>query len=232
MRDICAALAILLSIAAPAVAQEDVKVLPPTPNVRPILLLSHEPVLRLGADDVVARLMQFDRNNDFKIEIDELPERMQTLVVRGDRSDDLKLDIAEIRRLTGLRTGAFGFGESPRGSYGFGDISGTLSSRVHILNSIDDLRLAPQKAEEAKRIALAQADDVESTAGADAVRPLTDERRATLIARLSSVLTEEERDNLNAALARRPLVKVTGLGLDVVTGNLKTNGIAIDPAVR
>lgn len=232
MRYSCAALAILLWSTATAAAQEAVRALPPAPNVRPILTLSHEPTPRLvSADDVVARLMQFDRNNDFKIEIDELPERMQTLVVRGDRSDDLKLDIAEIRRLTGLRTEAFGFSESPRGIYGFGDTSGTLSSRVHILNSIDDLRLAPQTAEEAKRIALAQSDDFERLAPADG-RPLTDERRAVLIDRLSGVLTEEERDNLNAALARRPLVKATGLGLDVLTGNVQATGLAIDPAVR
>ena len=33
---------------------------------------------RMSADDVVARLMRFDRNKDFKIAIDELPERMQS----------------------------------------------------------------------------------------------------------------------------------------------------------
>ena len=103
MRYSCAALAILLWSTATAAAQEAVRALPPAPNVRPILTLSHEPTPRLvSADDVVARLMQFDRNNDFKIEIDELPERMQTLVVRGDRSDDLKLDIAEIRPISVL----------------------------------------------------------------------------------------------------------------------------------
>jgi len=233
MRYSCAALAILLLSTATAAAQDDVRALPTTPNVRSILSLSHQPESRrLGADDVVARLMRFDRNNDFKIEIDELPERMQTLVVRGDRSDDLKLDIAEIRRMTHIGPEVPVLFHSPQfGSYGFGDVFG-LSSRTHIENSIDDLRLAPQTALEAKRISLAQADEFDRLAPGFGRQPLTDERRATLIARLSSVLTEEERDNLNAALARRPLVKATGLGLDVLTGNAQTNGLTVDPAVR
>ena len=161
----------------------------------------------MSPDDVVARLMQFDRNNDFKIAIDELPERMQTLVVRGDKSDDLMLDAREIRRMTTVGPDMPVLFNSPQfGSYGFGDIFG-LSSRTHIENSIDDLRLAPHAAAEAKRIALAQVDEYERTAKAGTEHRLTDERRAALVDRLSGVLTDEERDNLNAALARRPLVK-------------------------
>jgi hypothetical protein len=160
-----------------------------------------------SVDDVVARMMQFDRNSDFKLAIDELPERMKVLVVRGDRSEDLMLDIGEIRRLTGLRPQVFFPSDTQRVAiYGFGDVFGTLSSRTHIENSIDDLRLAPQTADEAKRIAFAQVEEFERSAGSDGGR-LTDERRARLIARLGDVLTEEERDDLNAALARRPLVK-------------------------
>lgn len=176
---------------------------------------------RMSADDVVARLMRFDRNKDFKIAIDELPERMQTLVVRGDRSDDLMLDVREIRGMTQIGPEVPILFPSPQfGSYGFGDL-GTLSSRTHIENSIEDLRLAPQTAEEAKRIALAPVDELEPQARAAAGQPLTDERRASLIARLGSVLSEEERDNLNAALARRPLIKRQGLTALIKTVNVQ-----------
>jgi hypothetical protein len=53
-------------------------------------------------------------------------------------------------------------------------------------------------------------------------QPLTDERRAGLIARLGSVLSEEERDNLNAALARRPLIKRTGISPAQLLPTLRT----------
>jgi len=196
MRYGCATLVMLFSFAVMASAQ----------NVSAPPIAPKEPA-RMTPDDVVARLMQFDRNSDFRIAIDELPERMQTLVVRGDKSDDLMLDAREIRRMTTVGPEMPVLFNSPQfGSYGFGDIFG-LSSRTHIENSIDDLRLAPQAAADAKRIALAQVDEYERTAAGNTEQRLTDERRAALIDRLSSVLTNEERDNLNAALARRPLVK-------------------------
>ena len=215
MRYSCAALVLLLSLAATAAAQEQNR-------------------SRVSADDVVGRLMQFDRNNDLKIAIDELPERMQTLVVRGDKSDDLLLDRSEIRRMTAIGPEMPVLFRSPQfGGYGFGDAFG-LFSRVHIENSIEDLRLAPEAAEEAKRLALAQVEDFERTARPDAGKQLNDERRAVLIARLSSVLTEEERGNLNAALARRPLVRQTGLSqsLDLLKRDVQANGPTSSPAVR
>lgn len=203
MRYLCAAVFVLM-LSAPASAQG-------VPSGAP----------RMNADDVVARLMRFDRNKDFKISIDELPDRMQTLVVRGDKSDDLMLDAREIRGMTQIGPEMPVLFPSPQfGIYGFGDL-GTLSSRTHIENSIEDLRLAPQRAEEAKRIALAQADELEPAARAVAGQPLTDERRAGLIARLGSVLSEEERDNLNAALARRPLIKHPGLTALIKTVNVQ-----------
>jgi hypothetical protein len=200
MRYGCATLAMLFSFVLTASAQ----------NVSAPPIAPKEPA-RMTPDDVVARLMQFDRNNDFKIAIDELPDRMQTLVVRGDQSDDLMLDAKEIRRMTAVGPEMpVLFKSSQFAIYGFLD-TGTLSTRTHIENSIDDLRLAPQAAQEAKRVALALADDFERTSPTSVGQRLTDERRALLLTRLSSLLTEEERDNLNAALTRRPLVKRTGL---------------------
>lgn len=166
--------------------------------------------VRMTADDVIARLMQFDRNRDLKLAIDELPERLQVLVVRGDRTDDLMLDAREIRGLTLAGPQPTILFRSPQpGIYGFGDAFGTLSSRTHIENSIDDLRLASPAASEAKRVASEFADVMEGAAHAEPgkVPQLDDARRAELVARLRGLLTEEEADNLRAALARRPLVK-------------------------
>ena len=83
---------------------------------------------------------------------------------------DGALDAAEIRSLA----------ESPQfvqtafrnlqvGGYGFGD-TGALSTRTHIENTIEDLRLAPQANQEAKRIGAAFADELEGTALANLKR--------------------------------------------------------------
>jgi len=236
---------------------------------------------RLSADDVLARLMTFDRDRDGRVATGELSERMQGLVVRGDRSGDGALDEPEIRLLATAQQ--FSVRSLQGGGYGFGDT--TFSSRTHIENSIDDLRLAPNARAEAKRIALAFVDEFEAAASANlrkALAPVITERqlvqleaslkragipvvmtttrpnaaapipaaptsaaaktvvrerllqaeqlkvvaaaadafraeqqfdethRIQLVARLSSVLTAEESDNLNAALARRPLIKKSG----------------------
>ena len=193
-----AVLVMLMSSAAPSSAQRLTD-----------LLATPKGAARVSADDIVARLMQFDRNHDFKLAIDELPERMQTLVVRGDKSDDLMLDAREIRRMTEIGPAMPVLFSSPTfGSYGFGD-TGTLSSRTHIENTIEDLRLEPDANEAAKRIAAAFADELDA---ADLGRlpgdiGLDEARRAVLADRLSSLLTDEENQNFRAALARRPLVK-------------------------
>src|SRR5262249_8203431 len=46
----------------------------------------------LSADQVVERIMSFDKNKDGKITKDELPERMQFLIERGDANKDGALD--------------------------------------------------------------------------------------------------------------------------------------------
>jgi hypothetical protein len=103
------------------------------------------PVARVATkatpDLVVARLMSFDRNADGRLVADELPERMQNLVARGDSSHDGALDGAEIRRLAlspepvqnGLHGGGWAIGE------GFG-----IDTSRHIDGALDDLRLAAE----------------------------------------------------------------------------------------
>lgn len=282
MRYTCAALLMLVSAASVASAQvplepavERVSELPTVRTIASVNQLVSQS--QMSADHVLARLMSFDSNRDGRVATSELLERMQDLVARGDKSGDGALDESEIRLLATakqLQVRSFG-------GYGFGDTTG-LSSRHHIENSIDDLRLAPSARQEAKRIALAFFDEFQAEAAANLRKTLApiipehllaeleaaltrlngvplvtqmnangarvisvapsritqeslsseqlgavrvaadtfraeqqfdDARRSQLVTRLSGLLTEEERDNLGAALARRPLVKGPGSAL-------------------
>ena len=288
MRSGCVVLLMLVASVATFSAQEPFNVLPirqePLPTIRTFGTIAQaaNQDARLGAEAVVARLMSFDRNRDGKVVADELAERMEGLVARGDRNADGALDAGEIRTLS----------ESPQfvqtafrnlsGGYGFGDSVGQ-TSRTHIENSIDDLRLAPQVQADAKRIGVAFAEALDATALANlrtamagllteaqmpqfeadlkrlagarvfqittngtrqtvslgidptfvlrrhqlsaeqmktataavetfrAEQQLDEARRSALVTQLSSLLTDEERENLSAALARRPLVKGAGM---------------------
>jgi hypothetical protein len=72
------------------------------------------------ADDLIDRLMSYDKNGDGKITKDELPERMHGLIELGDRNGDGALDREEIRRLAERERGPRpGFG--PGGPRGPGD---------------------------------------------------------------------------------------------------------------
>ena len=51
-------------------------------------------------------LMSFDANGDHRISRDELPDRMQELIARGDRDADAALDSTEIRALVNARSSA------------------------------------------------------------------------------------------------------------------------------
>ena len=54
---------------------------------------------RVTDDDLIDRLMAFDKNGDGKITKDELPERMHALFEQGDANRDGVLDREEIKRL-------------------------------------------------------------------------------------------------------------------------------------
>ena len=302
MRYGCAALLMLISSAVTASAQVNV--------------FSGSPAkaeARVSFEDMIARLMLFDKNLEGKIATNELSERMQSLVARGDKTGDGMLDATEIRHLTEAPPQVpVLFRSAQPGGYGFGDTSGSLSTRTHIENTIEDLRLAPHANEEAKRVAAAFADELEAAALANmrksfaavltaeqlanletdikrdgaashtfrivatngtaqtfvlstttngnttAIRrlglpqpieqlktvtaafetyrtdtQLDDARRAALADRLSGILTDDESDNFRAALARRPLVKATGIaGMSVaLTETIRTafpgNGVPV-----
>jgi hypothetical protein len=69
------------------------------------------PGQRLTTEQIVERILSFDKNGDGKLTKDELPERMQYLFEKGDANKDGVLDKEEIRNLaTTLSQDGFGFG--------------------------------------------------------------------------------------------------------------------------
>jgi hypothetical protein len=72
--------------------KEELDQIPLLPQIPPILRT-------ISTDDLVERLMSYDKNGDGKITKDELPERMHSLIEQGDRNGDGALDRDEIRRL-------------------------------------------------------------------------------------------------------------------------------------
>src|SRR5262245_38318443 len=76
---------------------------------------------RLGVDDVVEHILSFDKNKDGKVSKDELPERMQGLIAKGDTNKDGALDKDEIKKLA---TNAGGPGRRIEFGLGRGGIEG------------------------------------------------------------------------------------------------------------
>jgi hypothetical protein len=147
---------------------------------------------RATPDDVVTRLMSFDRDNDGKVVPSELPERMQPIVIRGDADLDGALDAKEARTLAlsptapatarGFRSGGYGFADE-------GAVSST-STRMHIDGALDDLRLPAAKRQAADAIAVAFMDALEADASAN------------LMTELATVLTPDQLTDIRVALDR------------------------------
>jgi hypothetical protein len=136
----------------------------------PGLTIQTTAAAKVSPDDVVTRLMTFDHNNDGRVTIGELSERMHPVVARGDKNGDGALDRLELQALAVAplsavpsQTGRI-FGQA--GGYSFGDEAG-LSSKMHIEGALDDLRLASDKKDRALPIVRAYVDTVEQAAKAD-----------------------------------------------------------------
>jgi hypothetical protein len=161
----------------------------------------------LGVDDIVERIMAFDKNKDGKITRDELPERMQFLIELGDTNKDGALDRDEIKKLAtrlAPAPGGFGFGgqvrvgagpgPGPGGPGGFGVGGGfRLGAIDPIEGVVDDLKLPAKKKEQAMAAARAHQENV---------RKLMDQARAELVQKMKEILTEEEFKDFKAALDR------------------------------
>ena len=123
---------------------------------------------KVSPDEVVTRLMTFDHNNDGRVAISELSERMRPLVARGDRNGDDALDRSEIQSLAvaplavaSTQNGRLVVRQS--GGYSFGDFD-SFSSKNHIEGALEDLRLASDAKERALPIVRSYAETVEASA--------------------------------------------------------------------
>ncbi len=72
----------------------------------------------------VDRIMGFDENKDGKVSKDELPERMQRLMGRGDTNKDGFIDKDEASKLADVMGGGRGGQGGPGGPRGQGGSSG------------------------------------------------------------------------------------------------------------
>ena len=133
---------------------------------------------------MLERLISFDGNADHRISREELPERMQALIARGDLNADAALDVDEIRSLMTAASS--------------GRIRSNLRSQPPHTGSSDglpgviqDLKLAPQK--HALAMAIVSRPNLLRTADLTN-KDAYDEMRA--------MLDDEEYENFVAAAAR------------------------------
>jgi hypothetical protein len=172
---------------------------------------------RISVDEIVERIMAFDKNKDGKITRDELPERMQHLIDLGDTNKDGALDREEVRKLVtsanasggfGDRAGGFGFGGRVEGvGRGFGlggppDVGFGGPYPGGIEGVVEDLKLSAKKKEEAMNAVKTHQENV---------RKLMDQARAELLEKMKGILSEEELKDFEAALDRPRGVTVINL---------------------
>ena len=143
--------------------------------------------VKVSADEVVARVMTFDQNNDGRVGIGELSERMRPLVARGDRDGDDALDRSELRALAVTPVTQTGRLFTSSGGYSFGDDVG-LSSKRHIEGALEDLRLTAAKTDRALPIVRTYVEHVENTA------------RAELLSQMETLLPLEQFTTFTRAL--------------------------------
>ena len=173
-------------------------------EVRPAVLVTEAsgigPPARSPAA-VIERLISFDANSDHRISRDELPERMQELVARGDRNADAALDSGEIRALVNAAAS-----QGRRVSFRTQPSEG-------LPGVIKDLKLPPAKHERALAIMSAY----------KLPRTINDSTGSDLYKEMRTLLDDEEYENFVAAaarLARNPQIRTGTIG-GIVTGITK-----------
>ena len=163
--------------ASPAGAQTP----PVSPALRDVRLLPAPTPGTAAPDDVVNRILSFDRNHDGRIGKEELPERMEMLVTQGDRDGDRFLTALEVRTI------ADPFDAPPRES------PRIQLKRVTMVDIVSDLRLSGSKRDIA--MSLARGHRVTDT-------NLGSIAHAELYEWLAHLLDAEEYENFVAAAAR------------------------------
>jgi Spy/CpxP family protein refolding chaperone len=146
----------------------------------------------LSAEQIVERIMSFDKNGDGKVTKDELPERMQDLIAKGDANKDGALDRDEVKKLAAdlaRGRGVRGFGAGrfpPPGGFGPGGVERALA----------DLKLS-DKTKEEKAEAVVKAHE-------EKVRKLMDDTREEMLKQMKDILSAEEFKTFKEAVERRP----------------------------
>jgi hypothetical protein len=176
-----------------------------------------DPPRGLNIDEVVERIITFDKNKDGKVTKEELPERMHHLIALGDTNKDGALDRDEIKKLVTARAtapGGFGPGGFGAGRFGAGGFQTRATAPVGfgvrgdirvgpgpgpgpgpgaIEGVVDDLKLAGKKKDQALAAVKAHEENV---------RKLMDQARADLLQKMKEILSEEEYKDFVAALDR------------------------------
>jgi hypothetical protein len=152
-------------------------------GVRPAVLITQPPPAPPGARSpvvVIQRLISFDANADRRVSRDELPERMQELVARGDRNADAALDSDEIVALVdAASTKRIRFSSRIQPSEGLPGV-------------INDLKLPREK--HARALEILSAHKPSGT--------VRDPASKEFYAEMESLLDNEEYENFVAAAAR------------------------------
>jgi hypothetical protein len=155
----------------------------------------------LGVEDLVERIMAFDKDKKGKVTRDDLPERMHFLIELGDTNKDGALDRDEIRKLAAklaanageLDGGPIRLGPAPGGAGGrFGaDFSNRPEDVVAAV--VKDLKLSGKKKEQALAAVKAHQENV---------RKLMEQARAEVLEKMRAILSEKEFQEFRAALDR------------------------------
>jgi hypothetical protein len=160
---------------------------------------------RGGADtaaQIVERIMSYDKNNDGKVTVDELPERMQHLVAMGDINKDGALDREEVRKLaetleafvnlTGGGAQGGGFGGGFKGDKGGpkGDKGG---KGAEVRKALDDLDLQGATRDKADKFVRTYQDKL---------KKFEETTRAELLVQMKDVLNDADYRAFKAAIDR------------------------------
>jgi hypothetical protein len=154
-------------------------------------------------DDIVDWIMSFDKDKKGKVTKDDLPERMQYLIEKGDTNKDGALDRDEVRALAAkLEKEGFGRGGQIR-TFGPAGVSGGVRfglgggspgpGQEQMEGVLEDLKVDGKKKEQAKT---AIKTHLESS------RKLMEQSRLEFLQKMKDILSEEEFENFKAALDR------------------------------
>ena len=156
----------------------------------------------ITADQLVERILSFDKNEDGKITADELPERMQHLVAMGDINKDGALDRSEITKLAttleAFTAFAGGPGGPPPGAFGKGKggpKGAPKGPAGDARKALDDMDLPAATRDKADRVL---------RASQEMHKRFDEVARAEIMLEMKNILKEEDYRMLKETLDRPP----------------------------